>query len=392
MQKREAKISVLKASKNLPKRAAFAYNTNVDAVGFVDSLDIPSVLPAELGCLPECMGRGTEKEVYVGRSALDFLMKRLGKKFELRIGGQAGNMALCAARLGVVSLVHSASAAREQMMLLNRPNVLVAGKGGFVKPAKIRPNGGHPSVHVVLEFPGNRFIATFDPLNSEMRISRDFEREMKPAILKTDKAIISGFHLLSKGNIRKKISGIARSLEEWKRLNPRLMLHLEFADFFRMDVLELVIGKILPICDSIGMNEFEIEQLRGVLGLGRCKNAVQLAVRMLSAAGTLDSIALHTPEFAFAASRSVGEEELKDSLTFGGSAASFMARRGRPPSLPELKKFSAALRYGKSTVKIPECEFNAALVPSFFVEKPKHTIGLGDCFTAGYFLTLPTER
>lgn len=391
MQKREAKSSVLKASKNLPTRAAFAYNTNVDAVGFVDSLDIPAVLPAELGCLPECMGRGTEKEVYVGRSALDFLLKRFYGKFELRIGGQAGNMALCAARLGVVSLVHSASAAREQMMLLNRPNVLVAGKGGFVKPAKIRP-GGHPSVHVVLEFPGNRFIATFDPLNSEMSISRDFEREMKLAIPKTDKAVISGFHLLSRGNIRKKISEIAQSLEEWKRLNPRLMLHLEFADFFRMDVLGLVVRKIVPICDSIGMNEVEIEQARLALGIGRCKNAVRLAVRMLSAADNVDSIVLHTAGFAFAASRSVGEEELKDSLTFGGSAASFMARRGRPPSLPELKKFSAALKYEKATVKIPECEFNAALVPSFFVERPKHTIGLGDCFTAGYFLTLPQGR
>lgn len=245
---------------------------------------------------------------------------------------------------------------------------------------------------MVLEFPGNRFIATFDPLNSEMGISPDFEREMRRAVQKTDKAIISGFHLLSKGNIRKKISGIGRSLEEWKMLNPRLMLHLKFADFLRKDVLELVMKKIMPICDSIGMNEFEIEQGRPALGIGRCKNAVQLAVRMLSAAGTLDSIVLHTPRFAFAASRSVGEEELENSLTFGESAASFMARHGRPPSLPELKKFSAALRYGKSTVKVPECEFNTALVPSFFVERPKHTIGLGDCFTAGYFLTLLPER
>lgn len=187
--------AILAASKNLPMRAAFAYNTNVDAVGFVNTWDIPSVLPAELRCLPDCMARGTEKEVYVGRSTLDFLMndlglkatasgvahltfqqesgkpagflrapirsrirllsllrhqgrsfipnpmKRLGKKLELRIGGQAGNMALCAARLGVVSLVHSASKAREQMTLLNRPNVLVAGKVGFVKPAKVRPGG-----------------------------------------------------------------------------------------------------------------------------------------------------------------------------------------------------------------------------------------------------------
>lgn len=196
--------AVLAASKNLPRRAAFAYNTNVDAVIFVNARDIPAGLPSELGSLPECMARGTEKEVYVRRSTLGFLMRHFQGKFKFRIGGQAGNMALSAARLGVVSLVHSASRAREQLALLNEPNVFVADNlGGFVKPTKTR-HGGHPSVHVVLEFRGNRFIATFDPLNSEMKTDRDFERAMKKAVPKTDKAIISGFHLLSRGDIRKK--------------------------------------------------------------------------------------------------------------------------------------------------------------------------------------------
>lgn len=171
------------------------------------------------------------------------------------------------------------------------------------------------------------------------------------------------------------------------------MLHLEFADFRRMDVLKLVVRKILPVCDSIGMNEFEIEEARQALGLGRCKNAVQLAVRMLSAVDTVDSMVLHTAGFAFAASRSVGEKELRDSLMFGASAASFMAKKGRAPSLPELKKFFPARGPGGKTIlRKPKCVFNAAIVPSFFVEKPKRTVGLGDCFTMAYFLSLPAAN
>ncbi len=324
---------------------------------------------------------------------LVFLLRHF-KPFEFRVGGQAGNMARAAAKLGVRSLLHSASKSSKQMALLSEPNILVANESGFSVPARAS-SADIPLVHVVLEFEkgdkiknkriprSNRFIASFDPYNTEMMMDENFKRHAQNEVAHINKVFISGFHLLMHADFENKIGDVCGTVSAWKKTNKNLEIYSELGDFQNENAARASVKKFMPLCDCIGMDERELRQLCDVLGIKE-KNMIRAALAVLQRT-KINTLVLHTPEFALAASKKYGAQALSDSLIFASALAALKAKKGETPTLREIENFAAR---AKTEVKKIKSKFANARVPSFFIEKPKSTVALGDCFAAGFFLTL----
>ncbi|MEW6329590.1 MAG: ADP-dependent glucokinase/phosphofructokinase [Candidatus Micrarchaeota archaeon] len=387
--------AVSRASKNLPERALFAFNTNIDAVAKIKGKRVAKTrLPPKLRTLLQCMLAGSQREVAIGLDELVFLLRNF-KPFEFRAGGQAGNGARAAARLGVKSLLHSASKASQQMALLNEKNIFIATPKGFENPTNA-VSTDIPLIHVVLEFEkgdrinnkkisrSNRFIASFDPYNTEMLIDENFKHHAQKEIARLDKAFVSGFHLLARDDFEKKIDGVCEVVRDWTSANKNLEIYTELGDFQNENVARAFVKKFLPLCDCVGMDERELNQIKRTLRIKQ-NNLARAALAVLQKT-EIETILIHTPELALAASRKHGALSLSDSLVFASVLAALKAKTGETPTLREIMDFSA--RAAKIEAKGIKSRFANARVPSFFIENPKSTVALGDCFAAGFFLTL----
>ncbi|MBI5159412.1 hypothetical protein HY992_04795 [Candidatus Micrarchaeota archaeon] len=386
------------ASARVARRALFAFNTNVDAVRTIDARGIDfRGLPGELSCLEECMVKGVEREVAVSESSLDFLRSRVGFD-SLQVGGQAGISASAACRLGVESFLHVADKGKTQLSVLD-DKLLLAGENGFASARRLAPLG-ESATHFILEYSkgalvrgktvpvSNRFIASFDSGAFELRVDDVFLKHASACIGEIDKAIIGGFHLLSP-KFFKRVDEVAKIVSGWKKANSRLRVHLELGDFQDLSVLKRVLEVFAPLCDCLGLNELELKQCLKALD-GMPRNEFSDARLLLNKVRT---IVVHSSDYSFALSKDKREVDLKNALFFASLLACFKAANARFASFSDLRTFSPGEPCERSAEK--EQDFDKqkldcmkAFTPSFTLGNPRQTVGLGDVFATGFFLTL----
>ncbi len=369
--------SVAVCGRRMKKKAVFAYGVNLDSVrtvGLGEAGELSRFLPG----IKERMQEGEGGEIRVSRKTF-YALDRMLQKGSLRIGGQAGNMALDGAKLGVKGYMHTPSSSKKMLSLFPK-KVFVASGNGFA-PSVDSGNDSEPPVHLVCEYrkgkgipSSNRFIASFENLNPSLCIDPVFSRNIEREIPGIDRAFVAGFHLLTPVVFKKRFGEVVKQIRLWKRLNRALRIHLEWGDFVSKETERMAAKIILPEIDCVGFNENEMEGL--VRAAGRIKTILR---------GT-KTVLLHTRDYSLAFSREFGGKSLADSLSFASCVAGFKASRGRSPTFAELMK----TRFGKRKVAMPDIEagnFSVGFSPSAEV-KPKYTIGLGDCFSMAFFLTL----
>lgn len=376
----------------MAQRVVLGFNVNVDAVKLVKPGELDLLeLPSELNPLRECALTGEQREVVVGRSTLDFLLENLGYDF-LAIGGQGGQAALAASRLGVESYLHLTEKCRLIGELLDE-HVLVAGREGFV-PVRELKEECMPAMHYVIELKrgdshfgsvvpeATRFIASCDPPVAELRIDRKFVELMRNEIKDITKGVISGFHLTSPehaGRVRE----VERIIEEWRELNPGLFLHLEMAQYHSQRVLREVKRRLFPLMDSVCFDEGELYQLTG---------EAQLIPALEVAASYAERVVLHTSHYSLCLSDDY-PKQIRAALQFGSLLAAFRAKYGRPPGMDELERFSPPrpCRPGieaRRELMRHSFEKGLVVVPALYVENPEATVGLGDTFALGFTLVV----
>jgi len=384
------RCGIKQAKAYMARRVVLGFNVNVDAVklakpGELDALELPD----ELSSLRECAATGEQREVVVGRSTLDFLLENLGYDY-LAIGGQGGQAALAASRLGVESYLHLAKRCRLIGELLDE-RVFVPGEDGFV-PAKELTEECTPAMHYVIEFKkgdvhfgsavpeATRFIASYDPPVAELSIDDAFVELIREEIRGIPKGVISGFHLTSPENAGR-IREVEKIIEEWKELNPELFLHLEMAQYHSERVLLEVRRRLFPIVDSVGFDEAELCQLTG---------EDELIPALEEVSSYAERAVLHTSHYSLCLSDDY-PKQVKAALQFGSLLAAFRAKHGRVPSMAELERFSPPKPCRAGIVARRELlkhsfEKGLVVVPALYVEKPKATVGLGDTFALGFTL------
>ena len=380
---------IASARKKIPKKAIFCYSTNLDSVIEI-GLPEAGLVFAYLPGLLESMQKGNGMEARISESAFR-KVKELLPPGSPRIGGPAGIMALDAARLGVRSYLHTPSKSGELLSLFRSDRVLVASEKGFVPARDVSDDSG-PPIHLILEFkkgPGiassNRFIASHESVNPSLVIDPLFSRRILDELPGISKGIVAGFHLLSPEVFKRRKGEVLGQISSWKRTNPHLKLHLEWGSFISKETEKLVVKHALPLFDCAAFNEDEFPSIMRALGRKEELGGIR---DILEKTGTA---VLHTRDYSLAFSREFSSESLADSLTFASFAAGFKASKGRAPAFRELGK----TRFRLKKIKMPKVDGKRlakqgvafALSPSVEVT-PKLTVGLGDCFSMAFFLSL----
>jgi ADP-dependent phosphofructokinase/glucokinase len=416
-----------------------AYPVNVDAVCNIRGEEISALVPPNmkiemkesigsredlLSSLLFCMQQGSGAEVLIQNPQV---ARQIQDSFswQFRLGGNAGIMANVLAALGAKPVLNApALGARLEGML----------HGGVCVPAsrnaKPGPEEGEPKVnlerdqdsetemvHFVFQFKkgdeiateqsiivaprDNRFIATYDPVNTRLISSQHFDFYCWKNILDFDGILLSGFHLAPLDGYREIFPRKIAQIKSWRDKNPQIFIHAEMGSFQSPQIMQSLILLLpeIPV-DSLGLNEDELVAAEGLSPESlpaRWQETMQAAERLRERLG-LFRVAVHTRDFILSVmlrGKITAQEELF-ALQSGVEAAASLAATGlvtgEPPQeisplgLEAKEEFcrKGATASGRGAFLHPGGKI-ISLMPSLVVHKPEITVGLGDTATAVIF-------
>lgn len=285
------------------KTAVTAFNTNIDAVLKISgrrlaelahqcSLDWKQLNHIEKNSIEEipdvvkgafrCFSKGIAEEWLISDlRVFDWLMQNIGYD-RLQMGGQGGIVANALAVCGVQKVLNHCNSLPEKQAKLFLPldNLLSFDEEGNLAPAwKINRSKDIPLMHWIIEFDkgdvfeledykiscpkANRFIATYDPMNSNLVRDEHFVDYMDQA--KTDVVILSGYHALTaEKNGVFLVENSLPVIKKWQQNGA--LLHLEIASTQDKIVRKTIVDKVATLADSIGLNERETIDVLEVIG------------------------------------------------------------------------------------------------------------------------------
>jgi ADP-dependent phosphofructokinase/glucokinase len=445
---------------------ATAFNTNIDAVHFLDSQELKKVISqSNIGEIRRKIqnheNRILRKEDFLSGlllsmktgSGIEWIIKNkkvfnwIQENFsadEYRMGGFAGIVANALAHLGVERVYpHVASLPELQARLFidgERIKIPVKDNGGlhFKNPLEAVRREDDPLIHWIFEYDrgvraevngeiiapqANRFIATWDEKNARLHLDDGFLRGMREMIEDLDLALISGYHMMVKSedfserDCLERIRFTRRLFGEWKEIGD-MKIHLELAYFADLNVLRAVLMHLNDVVDGIGLNESELAQCVSCLGEREFSRAIIEELKIetileglfyLVERLNLRKVVVHTRDFCIAMSRKPVEKNLQTAIAAGSCIAIAKAATGRLCNLEEIKNILkdkkihlssnglSGLHIFKDKLKkmgyqpLDDFSFNMDkyviwFMPMQVIERPLSTVGLGDCFTAGYSL------
>ena len=428
-----------------------AYPVNLDAVydfgeervsRFIQSAD-PSGIKSEIkgsirsredliSSLLYCMQQGSGAEILVESLQL---AEEIEASFpwSFRLGGNAGIMANLLAELGAKPILN-APALEPRLAALLHPGVGIPVSGRLMQPAQAaeRPDLSSEVLHFVFQFKesdripspqgpisaakDNRFIATYDPVNTRMVSNQDFDAYCQDHIQEIEGAILSGFHLAPRDRYREIFPPRIEQIRSWKEANPNIYIHVEMGSFQSPGIARHFL-RLLEKADSLGLNEDELETataeysaigsstvLSTVLSTARPKMS-QWQERMQKAAGLREHlgifrVSVHTRDYILSImeeGKITAKEELL-SLQKGADAAAALAATGSAKGMPPnevnprgLEAQREFCRLGAEAAGVGRGAFHkrdglvVSLMPSLLAREPRITVGLGDTATAATF-------
>lgn len=285
----------IKKIKQVPS-VVTGFNTNIDAIVKITGNKLAELIknqnlsladlenieacricsyPDVLKGLYKCFKKGIAEEWICEGKELYAQINNLIGFDKLQIGGQGGIMANTLALSGVQKVyVHTNSLPKMQAeQFIASDHLLSFDQDGQIKPAYlINRAQDTPLIHLILEFSrgdilafegkrircpkSNRFIVTYDPLNLNLVINPAFINFMRQE--QVSYVILSGFHaLLSHRGGQELIQNIVPEIKLWRIKSPQSVYHLEIASTQDSAILRSIIENIVPLTDSVGINERE---------------------------------------------------------------------------------------------------------------------------------------
>ena len=428
-----------------------AYPVNLDAVydfgeervsRFIQSAD-PSGIKSELkgsirsredliSSLLYCIQQGSGAEILVESRQL---AEEIEASFpwSFRLGGNAGIMANLLAELGARPILNSPDLEPRLAALLH-PGVGIPVSGRLMQPslAAERPDLSSEVLHFVFQFKesdripspqgpisaakDNRFIATYDTVNTRMVSNQDFDAYCRDFIQEIEGAILSGFHLAPRDRYREIFPPRIEQIRSWKEANPNIYIHVEMGSFQSQKIARHFL-RLLEKADSLGLNEDELETATAeysaigsspvsstVLSTARPKMS-QWQERVQKAAGLREHlgifrVSVHTRDYILSImeeGKITAKEELL-SLQKGADAAAALAATGSAKGMPPnevnprgLEAQREFCRLGAEAAGVGRGAFHkrdglvVSVMPSLLAREPRITVGLGDTATAATF-------
>lgn len=410
-------------------RALLAYNSVIDRVrmldeGLLDQLSPPEVVPPlfakeveDLGDLAEglshSISHGLALEVLCSDRVIGFLEGTEG--FRGRLGGQVATVARLLSDFGAARvLVHPDRfnwevASFYQGSIAEIP-LRIGGRVEYA-PAKDFYWQCDPEVHYILEYPeglafgngpaprANRVIAA---PRTRIQFHREWERALPEAGRGTDVFLIAGLNHMG-ADYEASFRRVRAHIRAAKGANPNLAVHLEMTSTPDLRKREAILDEIVPLLDSLSVNEAELADLAFLLGLPdweavRGDPARQLeALHLLRALG-VRRVNMHTLGYYLTLSPHPAERVRRAHLfaALVGAARALSGRSPSPPAVPQALEVPLAERglaaaralgkemglRGKARRALVEegwqRDDELVIVPTRMVERPEYTVGLGD--------------
>ncbi|WP_135605995.1 ADP-dependent glucokinase/phosphofructokinase [Methanococcoides sp. NM1] len=432
------------------------YNVNIDAVykitgeeisDLMEIVDMEELLenirdaPGEIRSISDLvaglvlhMQKDTGAEWFIySDDVFHFLKSRYYGKSEIRLGGNMGIMANVMSHMGADQVVMNAVGDIEGIKpLMSGGNIIFSGKS--VPQDASTSKDANEIIHFVFDFSSgtrfdlfgtevivareNRFIATYDDINTELTITHEFEEYSREHVTEMDGAIISGFNQLQKcypdgSGYTARFEKAHSQLKDWKARNPDLPIHVEFGHFMSVDMGVSIFTELSGTVDSIGMNEDELVMLTELHGVPsdmiRKMDACAIldaCVKCASSTG-LKKIVLHTRDFIMGIFRKGTSTPLREmrSMQFGVMCAAAFAASGKLPERSQLEDSVSGLARSEEGIrqagKLQDLiggeqfeggvcgeyrDFLVCILPTIICEKPVSTVGLGDTVSSATFL------
>lgn len=371
------------------------------------------------------------------------------KGCQMRVGGQAGNIAYQLAKFGVRKIyisIPSISRAQAEIYadfkniyvpIQKDEEIILKHPLEAVKPEE------KDLIHWAFEIPSGftvkvggfyhktsaplRLIATFDELCSKLFFKDDFEKAAKELAKKSNYAIASGYHLLKKtyndgSTPSEHVDRTIALIRSWKDANPSIKVHYEHGFMHDPALIRIVFDRINGVIDAVGMNEVELPLILEAYELKEAEkyqgslSAINLFKMLLKLYEEFEfkRVTLHTKDFAMSIlSKQFGVEPVNElrGLIFGCLTAAALAVTGRFCSISEIAEKALKLedsiigleqrrllseylrKYSYSEAESFEKRgifdggnFILTYTPAKVVRNPIATVGLGDVFTAGLLI------
>lgn len=418
------------------------YTVNLDQVCNVQAQDLSRLLPAGLSSkemevelrgsiarmedlissLLFCMREGSGAEILIESPDLAGQIKE-AFSWKSRLGGNAGIMANVLAHLGAKPNLN-APALGPSLAAMLHPGVRIPFSGALAGPRRVAEEmleDGPEPVHFVFQFrrgmemaigrdrltvpQDNRFIASYDPINTSLKSSRDFDSYCQENISHYAGALVSGFHLVPLKKYQEIFGEKMNQLRSWKKSNPNLFIHLELGSFQSPQIMSHLLNLMpeVPI-DSLGMNQDELGAAAGLLNVsasmtppGSWQESI-LAAERLQDKTDIFRVAIHTRDYILSVMKEGRISALDElsALQSGADAAASLAACGSikaaPPAQFNEKGLKAAAelrRQGADCLgrggMLRSGGRIVSLAPARQVSQPLITVGLGDTATASIF-------
>ncbi len=420
------------ASKGNPlqgARALLAYNSVVDKVRTIGEdllgrLKRPEEVPPiyakaakDLEDLAEglsySISNGLALEVICSPRVIRFLEEMGG--YREHLGGQVAIIARLLSDFGAARvLVHPDRFDRKLTSLYEGTAARVPlrlGEGVELRKAEEFYWDCSPEVHYILEYPGglsfggnpapraNRFIAA---PTTKILFHKEWEEALPTVSQQCDTFFIAGLNHMGE-DFEESFQRVRQHIKTAKASNSSLIVHLEVTSVPDLRKREAILDDIMPLVDSVGVNETELADLAFLMGLPKWEQVRRNSVHQLEAMHLIRAIGvkrvnMHTLGYYLALSPNP-PEAVRNSLLFAALIGVARAKLGRPPLLEDL---SGALKVPLSPRGLKEMERltkhfkldgldsqtllqegwypeeNLVAVPTKIVDDPKYTVGLGD--------------
>eukprot|EP01155_Anaeramoeba_flamelloides_P001697 Anaeramoba_flamelloidesa1055911_29.p1 GENE.a1055911_29~~a1055911_29.p1 ORF type:complete len:482 (-),score=132.48 a1055911_29:94-1539(-) len=121
----------------------------------------------------------------------------------------------------------------------------------------------------------NRFIISNDYFNAKMKTMKLFNSQLT-SYQPTD-IVVTGVHLGDGLEKQDRLQLVDQFADNIKALDPEIPLHFEFASVANLGFLEKILNKVLPLIDSVGINEQELSSI--AISLDKYSNEEIEAIR-----------------------------------------------------------------------------------------------------------------
>ncbi len=410
-------------------RALLAYNSVIDKVRAVDDRLLKRLRPPEeappifaktaedLQDLAEglcySISNGLALEVICSPSVIHFLDELGG--FEDRPGGQVVTVARLLSDFDAARvLVHPDRFSWEVASLYQgsraEVSLQIEDKTEYVQAEEFHWECT-PEVHYILEYSaGLSFGGSLSPRanrviaapQTKILFHGEWEGSLPFVGREVDVFFIAGLNHMGE-DYEGSFDKVREHIHAVKAANQDIIVHLEITSVPDLRKREAIVDRILPLADSIGVNEAELADFAFLLGVPRWEEVRRSAARQLEALHLLRALGvkrvnMHTLGYYMTLSPNPAST-VRNALLFAALIGAARANGGRPlpqelpqasqvplsaRGLKQLGRLSSHLnlkgRDRQSFLQEGSCEEeeNLVAVPTKVVKNPVHTVGLGD--------------